>query len=232
MLAELAKRNLFLDPNSRTTAFRYHALFREFLTARFAARTTVAGRKRVYGAAAAWFMQNSDPVRAADMLITSEQYDKAVQVLEQSGRHLIARGQIRTLLQMIDRLPRPLQKKPWFLFSRAVACRFSDPQRSLLLYDQALAGFRTKRNGAAQMLSIGGIIEAAFHSGGDFRRMERAAKQAQAVLRKQGRGPREARAILLLALGTAWFFTGKLPQGIDALRQAMDLFRSAGDHFS
>ncbi|MDH4163716.1 MAG: hypothetical protein OEW15_13685 [Nitrospirota bacterium] len=232
MLAELARRNLFIDANKEGDAIRYHALFREFLAARFASSAGASDLRRAYGAAAAYFVRNGDPVRAAGLFIASDQHAKAANVLERSWRNLIARGQIRTLLQMIDLLPFHLQKRPWLLFARAVECRFSDPKQALSLYDLALAGFRREKNSAGQMLSLGGVIEAAFHSGGDFQRMERAVVQAQRILRKQERASPEARATLLLALGTAWFFTGKLHQGIDALRKATDLFRSTGDHFS
>lgn len=232
MLRELARRNLFIDQGTADRTVRYHALFREFLARRLAATGRAAEVRRLSAIAARYFQRAGDPAQAADLLIRSGQPKAAARILERSGGGLVARGRLATLLRMIDKLPPSLQKRPWFLFARAVDRRFSDSQQALALYDRALSGFRAERDGAGQMLSLGGVVEAAFHGGGDFRRMARAAVQAKKLLRESSRGSRIPRATLALALGTAEFFTGRLDRGIVSLRQAMDLFRAAGDPFS
>ncbi len=61
--------------------------------------------------------------------------------------------------------------------------------------------------------------------------MGRDAALAQTLLKQNRRASPGARARLLLAMGMAWFFIGRLQQASDALRQALALFRKQGDHF-
>lgn len=70
------------------------------------------------------------------------------------------------------------------------------------------------------MLSLAGLVEACFYTGGDFKRMKRAAAKAALLLERRGCESAEARARLLLAFGTACFFTGRLDQGFRTLAES------------
>lgn len=232
-IGELRSRNLFLTTGDGEEAvLRYHSLFREFLVRRYRSQGSPAEIKRRYAIAADHFAERGDPVQAVNLLLESGQVEQAVRGIESCGQRLIAQGQVRTLVRWIESLPKPVADRPWFLFSQAIPLRYADPRAALRLYDRAYKGFLHDRNVAGQMLSLSGIIEACFHSGGDFKRMERAAGLAQALLERRRREPPEARARLLLATGMACFFLGRLRQGAEALQQALDLFRQQGDHFS
>jgi DNA-binding SARP family transcriptional activator len=116
-----------------------------------------------------------------------------------------------------------------------VACRFTDSRTALTFFDHSFKGFRAGKTAVNRtsglMYSLCGIIEACFHTGGDFTRMGRDATLAQALLKQSRRASPGARARLLLAMGMAWFFIGRLRPASDALRQALELFRKQGDHF-
>lgn len=232
MLEEVSSLSLFADPVRGESIIHYHALFREFLARQLAVLKREAEVRRLYETCVGYFISDGDVVRAADLLVSVKQYQQAARLLETSCRKLVGNGQVQTVLRILNGLPLPSRNRPWFLFAQAAACRFSAPRNSLLLYERAFAGFRSSRDAAAQMLALSGIIEACFHSGGDFRRMERAVVRARSLLRKRSRGSRGAQAALLQAVGTASFFTGNLQQGIDALRKAMNLYRSIDDRFS
>ena len=236
MVNRLRKKNLFVAvADDGATVVRYHALFREFIRKKLLAQTKHGEIKKLYSTAARFFKKSGDPVRAVNLYLESGQFDKAVEQIEASGQELIARGQTQTLLRWIEALPLDYVDRPWFLFYRAVACRFTDPRRALTLFDRALSGFRS--NGRmhlsiiGQMLSLGGIIEACFYSGDNFKRMDRAAARATALLKQNKRETSAARSRLLLTYGMACFFVGKLSQGVEALQQALELFRKSGDHF-
>jgi len=230
---ELSERNLFVSfVNAEGSVIRYHALFREFLLRTLQARRTPAEVRKKYGAAARWFRSAGDPVRAVDLWIGSSQEAKALRDIESCALGLISGGRTQTLLRWMRALPKDAAERPWSLLTRAVACRYTDPAAALLLYERAYKGFHVKRYVAGQMLAFSGIIESCFHQGGDFARMGRTAARAQALLAKNKGASRESRAPLLLAMGMAWFFTGRLQQGASALRQALELFRQQGDHFS
>jgi LuxR family maltose regulon positive regulatory protein len=232
MVGELRRRNLFLSVvDAAGETLRYHALFREFLLRQLTTRVAPPEVKRLQVAAAGYFSRQGDEVRAVELLLASGRPGEALRRIERAGRGLIARGRAEALLRLLDAMPADFRERPWPVYYRAVACRFTKSRRALELFDRAYDGFRKAGDREGQMLSLGGIIEACFHSGGDFIRMERAAGRARRLLGSADTVSRGTRAELLLALGTAAFFTGKLLPGIDALERSLALFRSLGDHF-
>lgn len=231
MVGELRRRNLFISTDEDANLIRYHALFRDFLREQISGRIPRRRLQLLFTRAADHAVRANDIAGAAELLIASGQFAPAVRTIERSIQGLLAQGRTRTVLRLAESLPPSLRERPWFLFSRALALRFTDPRSALDLYERALSRFRSERTLAGQMLSLVGVIEACFHSGGDFKRMERAAVRAQALLRSGRRASPQARARLLLALGTAWFFIGRLDRGQDALQRARQLFRTAGDPF-
>ena len=229
---ELAARNLFVSAaDADGSIVRYHALFREFLLKTIHAQRSSGVIRKKYAIAARYFMSGGDPVRSVDLWIESGQPDKALRGIGSCAQHLIAQGRTQTLLRWMQALPKAATDAAWLLFARAVAGRYTDPRGALVLYERAYKGFCMDRCVPGQMLSLSGIIEACFHAGGDFTRMCRAAALAHRLLGRSGKGSPEAKARLLLAAGMAWFFIGRLEDGADALRQALELFRKQGNHF-
>ncbi len=233
---ELQKRNLFtaiLDEDGPVV--RYHALFRDFLWKKTTAGSKRGEVKKLCSIASIYFNETGDIVRAIDLLLGSNQFEKAIQAIESAAPALIASGRAQTMLRWQKQAPLELRNTVWFLFSTAVACRFSDPKASLELYERSLEGFQAgpavRHRTTGQMLSLCGLIEACFHADGGLTRMSRAAGLAQSLLREKNREPAETRARLLLAIGMAWFFLGKLDQSREALQQALELFRRKADHF-
>jgi LuxR family maltose regulon positive regulatory protein len=235
-IQDLRKRNLFVTTiDDATSVIRYHSLFREFLLRKLIALSDPNEVRKLYSIAAHYFESSGDIVRVVDLLISSGQFDRAVKAIESNGIELIVRGQVQTLLRWIQALPLDYVSRPWFLLFRAIAFRFVDPRTALNFYNLALTGFRdarSVRNGTlGRMLSLCGLIEASFHMGGDFKRMELAAAAALSLLKRHKRASQAVRARLALAIGTAFFFIGRLREGTDYLRKALELFRRIGDHF-
>jgi ATP/maltotriose-dependent transcriptional regulator MalT/DNA-binding SARP family transcriptional activator len=235
-IQDLRRRNLFvtiIDPAS--SVIRYHALFREFLQRKLIMQTDPTEVRKLYSTAARYFRTQGDTVRMVDLLISSGQFDPAVRMIESTGLELISRGQVQTLLRWIQALPLDCGSRPWFLLYRAIAFRFAEPRSAVEFFDMALAGFRRARsipNGIlGRMLSLCGIIEASFYAGGNFKRMERAAAEAASLLKRHRRSSPAVMARLSLAIGTAFFFIGRLREGSAHLQQALDLFRKVDDHF-
>jgi LuxR family maltose regulon positive regulatory protein len=232
----LLKHNLFVTTiDDAASVIRYHSLFREFLQRKLVAQSDPNEVRRLYSTAANYFKSTGDIVRMVDLLISSGQFDRAVKMIEVNGLDLIAKGQIQTLLRWIQSLPLDISSRPWFLLSRAIAFRFTEPSTALNFFDLALAGFSSTRRvhdgTLGRMLSLCGIIEASFFTGGNFKRMERAAATASTLLKRQKRASLAIQARLALAIGTAFFFIGRLRQSDEYLRRSLELFRKTGDHF-
>ena len=233
---ELQSRNLFISVTGDQAVVRYHALFQEFLLTKLRAEAKPAVVQKLFTTAIRYFEQADDPVRAIDLSLAAGQTEKAVSLIESCGRNVLARGQVQTLLRWIHALPAGERDRPWFLFFRAAAVRFSAPAEALVLLDRARTGFRKEkgagRRSQGEVACLCGIIDACFHAGGDFPRMGRTALLAQAFLERTSRLPAAARARLQLALGTAWFFIGKLEQATTSLLRAQDLFSEQNDPVS
>ena len=233
---DLRRRNLFVTIiDQASSVIRYHALFREFLQRKLVAQSDPKEVHKLYSTAARFFRQEGDTVRMVDLLISSGQFDQAVRTIESTGLELISRGQVQTLMRWIQSLPLDHGSRPWFLLYRAIAFRFAEPGAALNFFGLALAGFRGSRsvpNGIlGRMLALCGIIETSFYAGGNFKRMEKAAAEASSLLRRQERASPAVKARLSLAIGTAFFFIGRLREGSTYLQQALELFRRTEDHF-
>jgi LuxR family maltose regulon positive regulatory protein len=236
LVEQLKARNLFITIlNDDGTVIRYHSLFRDFLRKKLTALAPAREIKKLHCLAADYFSANGDPVRSVELLLASGQFEKALRKIESSIPDMIARGQTGTILRWQAAVPMKDRDRPWFLFSRAVGCRFTDPRAALAYFDRAFAGFRTAGKAgqtSAQVLCLNGIIEACFYAGGNFKRMGQAAAFAVKLLsRASARFSAPVRARVLLALGTASFFIGNLRRGSDALGEALEIFGKTGDHF-
>ncbi len=169
MVNDLRDRNLFVTAlDDDALVIRYHALFREFLRKKLIAQTRPAEVKKLYTRAAGYFKKTGDLVRSIDLSLASGQFEPAVKQIEASGEEMIARGQTGTLIRWIETLPLEYGNRPWFLFYRAVACRFTDPRTALTFFDLAFKGFRADKTAfnrtSGLMYSLCGIIEACFHT--------------------------------------------------------------------
>lgn len=231
VIRELTSRNLFVTAGDGPDAtVRFHALLREYLMKRFREIAPAVLVQRCARTAAGHFLAAGEPVAGVTVLLDAGLEGEALRAIESQGSRLVARGSGTTVLRWLDALPAAAAERPWPLFFRALACRFTDPSASLALAERARAGFHRSRDLAGQMLALSSIIESCFHAGGDFRRMTAAASRARTLLRQRAAARQDAR--LRLALGMAWFFTGRLRDGADELQQAMDLFAARGDPFS
>ncbi len=235
LMEELKNKNLFVNPLSTgANTVRYHPLFREFLRKKLHGTTRPERVRNLYSKASEWFGEKGDPVRAVDLLLESGQIREACRLIDRSAAGLIAQGQAGTLTRWRESVPQAERSRPWFLLSSALCCRFTDPRAALGLFEAAYKQFGTAvvhDRASGRMLSLCGLIEACFHGAGDFGRMAKAAALAQSILRAQ-RGERPGvRSRLLLAIGMAWFFLGRLGESRQALSEALDRFRKQSDPF-
>lgn len=236
MVKELRDRNLVLPHDGGEEFLQYHDLFRHFLQKTLRVQYPPAEMRRLYGRAADYTLRRQDPACAVDLLLASGQLRSALGLIEEHALDLVASGRVQTLLRWTGVLPVGVQDRPWIRFVRAVSCRFTNPKTALRWYTLADKGFHVARSRTktvhGQMLSLAGIIETSFYAGGNFRRMAQAAVKARGLLKRHPKAGPKVSARLLLALGTASFFTGRLREGADALERALALFRQQEDPFS
>ena len=141
ILEELERRNLFLTPVDATRpAFRYHALFAEFLRRQLLEEMWERVPELHRRAAEA----ESDPGRAIAHYLAAEMWEEAAQTMEAIGPTLLRQRLLDTLMGWIHALPGPILEQHPRLLHYLGACAWAKgdlaPARALL--EKALQGFQ------------------------------------------------------------------------------------------
>ncbi len=190
VLEELHRRNLFLvalDHGARTDdgrsaspyhpAYRYHALFAEFLRQQLARRMPELPAVLHRRAAAV----QRDPARALHHYLEAGAWQEAAQVIERVGEQLLHEGALDTLRDWITALPASAREEcPWLTcFLGAIASYRGEFDRAQRLLTRALAGFEATGDPAGQgeALALLGGIASGLH---DVQRADELLKRAQA----------------------------------------------------
>jgi LuxR family maltose regulon positive regulatory protein len=113
-LRELDERGLFLIPLDRERGeFRYHDLFREFLSGELAA-TMPGETARLNSRAADWYVGSGMPSRAIEHSFRADDPLRAARLLAETGLEIYQRGEVVLLDRWLKRLgDRVLQESPW-----------------------------------------------------------------------------------------------------------------------
>jgi ATP/maltotriose-dependent transcriptional regulator MalT/DNA-binding SARP family transcriptional activator len=117
----LERANLFTSPLDATrTAYRYHALFREFLHRRL---LQVEGReavRRLHRRAAAWFLERSDDEQAIEHLLAAGDYEAAADLVRPLRERLFHTSRYHLLEGWLKQFPPSIaEHHPWLLLTRS-----------------------------------------------------------------------------------------------------------------
>ncbi|MEN9379237.1 MAG: hypothetical protein RJB15_915 [Pseudomonadota bacterium] len=105
ILEEIANSNLFIKVIEREEkTFIYHKLFLQFLRER-ARREIPHEIYRLHEIAAAWHQKTKHPVQAIEHWIEANQYDFAVQLINNSAEELLQAGRMQLLARWFQHLP-------------------------------------------------------------------------------------------------------------------------------
>jgi ATP/maltotriose-dependent transcriptional regulator MalT len=103
MLEQVEERDLFLRRVDEQW-FRCYPLFREFLRHRLG-RDQPARVAELHRTASAWFAERRMVSEAVDHALAAGDEQRAVQIVENDGIHLVANSQMATLIGLVGRLP-------------------------------------------------------------------------------------------------------------------------------
>jgi LuxR family maltose regulon positive regulatory protein len=128
-LVRLQHSNLFVIPlDDERHWYRYHHLFAEVLHARLR-DTQPEVMPILHYRASEWCEHNGLPVEAIQHAFAAEHINRAVYLLEQHGLTLIARGELRAILNWLGRLPTDLfQEYPMLCITHGAALTLIDQQ--------------------------------------------------------------------------------------------------------
>ncbi len=108
MLEQLAAANLFITPvPSEAGAYRYHALFSDFLRGQLK-RSGDPGEQKLHRIAARWYENQRRPVPAIDHALEGLDFDGALRLLDASALPLLMEGRLRLLARWLGEIPAEL----------------------------------------------------------------------------------------------------------------------------
>ncbi|HSB05840.1 MAG TPA: BTAD domain-containing putative transcriptional regulator [Thermodesulfobacteriota bacterium] len=227
ILREFSRRNLFVQSiydSKKGWLFRYHQLFRDYLSAKLESEIDAEERKSLLVKAATLYEEKGDLENSVKYFLEAKAHLKAMSIIERVGMNLLKMGRKTDLSLWVTALPEDLiQSNPWLLFYLAMARRFTDVKENISSLWKALTLFKEKGIINGHMLSLAYLIENVIHIG-HYHSVPVGSlmKEGQAILQSlKSESYAYERAVLWLQLGLARIRTeGNVRDGVSACETA------------
>ncbi|MET0993316.1 MAG: protein kinase [Mycobacterium sp.] len=161
MLEQVEERDLFLRRIDEQW-FRYYQLFREYLRHRLA-RDQPARVAELHRIASAWFAERRMVSEAVDHALAGGDEQRAVEIVENDGIHLVANSQMATLIALVGRLPTAaVQSHPRLQLALAwaniILHRIPVVERALALMESTLGTSGLSADEIADVRAEAGVV--------------------------------------------------------------------------
>lgn len=230
MLQRLEKQNLFLsslDPNRRW--YRYHFLFRDFLTSRLQ-REGTGYWKSLEQVAGAHYEEQGELEAAYTHYLAAQDHPSAARVILVFAADFVERGRVEVLHRYLNALPvEAIRSNPELLLQHGNA-HWRLGQAGL-----AIASFEDAHSAFSKMGNSGGVCRALTRlaevnrAQGHYRQAQRLAGEALSYAQEDDH---TARAEALMALAKSTGFLAGMDQGRSLAEQAVEESRKASDQLS
>jgi LuxR family maltose regulon positive regulatory protein len=226
-LAHLEKQGLFTLPlDARRSAYRYHALFREFLQRRLLEAEGVAAVRHLHRRAAALFLERDDDELAIQHLLAAQDYDDAADLIQPLQNRLLPHSRLHLLERWLGQFPPAFaETHPWLLLTQAkLAAIRGERDRARQLYHRAepLLHARQDRAGLHDLyhdLGSAAQDQGEFALAGSL--YARALEYTQDDVH---------RAVLLGQMARCLYMQdGRVQEALDLMSEAVDLAERSGD---
>jgi LuxR family maltose regulon positive regulatory protein len=225
-LAQLHKENLFISPlDMDHTWYRYHPLFGELLADHLQREFTQVEIQELHRRASHWYERQQSLEKALKYALRGQDHERAAALIEQIAGRVIARGQVKTLLQWIDALPeevvkghpRLLMRLGWSTF---LSGKVSQASRILTEARQALDAIPAGPDRDVLQGKLLAMLSTLTALTPD---LPRAIAQAEQALEKLPEGELNYRARAMRALGVCHLFLGDKEVTLEHLEEAKTL---------
>ncbi|WP_457552121.1 BTAD domain-containing putative transcriptional regulator [Desulfobacula sp.] len=232
ILTELEKRNLFIqriDSDTRQPKFKYHNLFRDFLSQELVRKKGSEACKVLNQRVGQFFWEKKDHEQAMNYFIEAEAFSDIVKIIKIKGTDYIVNGKMSGLEKWISRLPKiMIENDPWLIFFGSMTRRIKGGKKNIRDFQKALVLFEQDHDIRGILLSVGYLIEASVFirqpSGMILKWIKKGEKQLLNI-RQKSRYP-WARALLWQQIGLGYIAgDGDIPKGVSACRNAILLGR-------
>ena len=218
-LDHLAANRVFTFIDASAGAYRYHNLFRDFLTHRFVQDHGITSFRELQNQTAAVLEKAGHIGRAVELLLSANEPVDALAAIARGGETLLERCETDRLESWLERLqPGPAAGHPWArLTASQILARSGDYDRALEEIDRALRLFESADDGWGVYHALS-LKESALYWRG-------CPEQAAAVCRQAlGRASQEAQRVhTLLSLASAMLSMRNWQEADDALEAAREL---------
>ena len=173
-LYHLSRNHYFTEQYSRDGAvYRYHPLFKNFLTSRAKSALTAAEVTAVQRSAASILSETGRTEDAAALLREAGDQEGLARLILGQARILMAQGRSKTLREWLDAIPKDtVENTPWLLYWTGV-CRFPSSYREGQRYlEKAFHKFRDTNDVTGSLLSWAGAVDAIVTEFGDLRQLD------------------------------------------------------------
>ena len=121
MLETLEKMNLFIIPlDEERRWYRYHHLFADALNRRLEYQFPEI-LPDLYRRASVWYEKNGLIAEAIQYALSAGDQERAAQLVEQNGCHLLMSGEVFTLLKWMEAVEQYFQAHPWLVIQKGWA---------------------------------------------------------------------------------------------------------------
>ncbi len=227
-LGYLERSGLFTFPaDSRRTAYRYHALFREFLLRRLRETEGSNAVRGLHRVVAGWFLEHGRDEAAIEHLLSAGEYQAAGDLIGVIWTKLLYQSRVHILERWLKRFPRKLlEQQPRLLLAQAkLADIRGDLRKAEALCKKAEHLLRGEEDGDFLHALYHEQARLAAASVGDFPTANALERKALAHASTDDKR--------IVSLSRAAYYTymsrGPSPEIFDLLQRAMDLAQHIDD---
>jgi LuxR family maltose regulon positive regulatory protein len=211
VLDELERKNLFLVPlDGQRRWYRYHQLFAEMLRSR-AQQLQPERLPLLHRRASSWYVRQRLMPEAVEHALLAGNMEQAAELVEQLAEATFLRGEVRTLLGWLARLPQPIvHARPRLALAHAWALAFTGHVEAAEAQLQDVGQHMQQPTDAARTLVGSASVALQALVAGQRGDVPGLVALAQEALGQGTPDQGEPYSLSLLALGNAHFFDGDL----------------------
>ncbi len=162
ILSRLNRDSYFITRHvGQTTTYRYHPLFREFLTAQAEEafpRDMLLGLRRRAGSL---LEEEGEIESAADLFMSALDWDALAALIFKHAATFLAQGRFTVIINWLQGFPeKTIQNDPWLLYWQGTSHLYVNPSISRLSFERSYHQFRSCKNAAGILMAWTGVINA------------------------------------------------------------------------
>lgn len=236
ILNRLEKRNLFIQRIHNSHGkyeFRYHRLFRNFLSQQMARTYPHEQIQKIYRNVARALWENRRHEAALKCYDLGGDIDQMARIIRIKGSDYLIRENLSSLEKWISRLPeKQVGTDPWLTFFSIIPHRIKGGRKNIDRFETAFSLFRQTDDLRGMLLSSGFLIEAAVFVRKSSAAIENWIQKGESLLTGTGKTEQFpwARGLLLQKIGLGYIAgSGNFAKGISACKTARLLARQIND---